>query len=81
MEWIPKETQSWVCPKNQLFMCSRAAFPALAALDTPLASIIYFPLCCTFGMNVLVYHSYPTKSRAGFPLTVAQPRSGDIVGE
>jgi len=62
-------------------MCSKAAFPALAALDTPLASMISFPLCCTLGMNVLVYHSYPTKSRAGLPFTVAQARSGDMVGE
>ena len=62
-------------------MCSRAALPALAALDNPRASIISAPLFCTRGINVLVYHYYPTKSRAGFPLTVAQARSGDIVGE
>ena len=32
-------------------------------------------------MKVLLYHSFPTKSRAGLPLTVAHSRSGDIVGE
>jgi hypothetical protein len=62
-------------------MCSRAAFPALAALESPLASIISAPLFWTLGMNVLLYHYSPTKSKADFPLTVAQARSGDIVGE
>jgi hypothetical protein len=81
VDQAPKEIQSWLWPKNQLLICSRAAFPALAALDSPLASIISAPLFWTFGISVPSYHYLPIKSIAGFPLTWAQVRSGNIVGE
>jgi len=43
--------------------------------------MISAPLFWTLGMKVLVYQSWPTKSRVGFPLTVDQVKSGNIVGE
>ncbi len=52
VDQAPNDIQSLLCPKNQLLMCSRAAFPALAALESPLASIISAPLFCTLGINV-----------------------------
>lgn len=81
VDHAPKEIQSWLCPKNQLLIWARAALPALAALESPLASIISAPRFCTLGINVPSYHYFPTRSRAGFPLTLAQVKSGNIVGE
>lgn len=81
VDQAPKETQSWLWPKNQLLICSRAAFPALAALERPLASMISAPLFWTLGIKVPSYHYFPTKSTADFPLTWAQVKSGNIVGE
>jgi len=62
-------------------MWSMAAFPADAADESFLSSMISAPLFWTRGVNSSAIHDADTSEVAGLPETVVLRMSGYIVGE
>lgn len=75
------EVHSPLVPFTQSLICSRAAFPAEAADDNFLASIISAPLFPTLGWKNPSTHSWSKASKVDYPLCLVLVNIGTMVGE